>query len=136
MSIDKIAYTRKDPKWYMLDTDYVTVLNFNIGRRIHIESITLDQNILVMKKGWKWNGANILVDTQEVIRPSATHDALYTLIEKGKLDKKYMRLIDKQFISDWKEDFGKSNVFCKIKFFIRRNYSYFFLRVADWSGIN
>jgi len=49
--------------------------------------------VLVFKKGYAWNGANVVMDTKTIMRASLVHDGLYQLIKEKKLPKDPYRKI-------------------------------------------
>lgn len=53
-------------------------------------------NLLVMKKGYRWNGADAAPDVTRILRGSLVHDAICQLIGLGKLTMKPYRLLGDQ----------------------------------------
>ncbi len=52
---------------------------------------------LVLYKGYRWNGSNVVRDTAACMRASAVHDAICQLINEGKLDKSYRKYADQLY---------------------------------------
>lgn len=62
-------------------------------------------NVLVISKGYAWNGANFAWDTASIMRASLIHDALCQLIRKGILPyNPYRKLADHTFYRICRED--------------------------------
>lgn len=56
-------------------------------RRIRTDFVTLDLlGNLTLRRGFAWNGPDVIPDTPDVMRASAVHDALYGLMRAGHLD--------------------------------------------------
>ncbi len=51
---------------------------------------------LTIQKGYRWDGASfIAIDTEDFMRASLFHDALYQLMREGLLDRKHRKAADK-----------------------------------------
>jgi hypothetical protein len=60
--------------------------------------------ILTIKRGYAWNGANVIPDCKEIMRGSLVHDALYQAIRLGWLDPRFKRAADRLFKNQCRED--------------------------------
>ncbi len=65
---------------------------------IHTHFIQLTPDgVLYLKHGYAWNGANVVPDTDSILRASLIHDALYQLIRNGYLGMEHREEADKIF---------------------------------------
>jgi hypothetical protein len=84
-----------------VSTDYI-IVNIYAGGKFEHPYITL-------KKGYAINGVNLLPDRKVWIRAAFIHDALWQLIELGKLPKSMARVADRIFRDIVAEDDNKFN---------------------------
>jgi hypothetical protein len=88
--------------------------NYELGTRINIPNIILENNfismsesgLLFIKKGYAWDGpSGPTLDTENFMRGSLVHDALYQLMREGYLDPKvYKKQADALLVSICEED--------------------------------
>ena len=52
---------------------------------------------LLIKKGYSWNGADVVIDTKSVKRASLIHDSLYQLMRQGLIRQSYWTVADLEF---------------------------------------
>lgn len=50
--------------------------------------------VLLIKRGWCWDGATMAFDTEDFKLPSCIHDAFYHLLKRGLLDRSWRREAD------------------------------------------
>jgi len=71
--------------------------------------------------GFKWDGATCAIDTPDFMRGSCIHDALYTLIQQGKLPASFRAKADKILFNLCREDgmtlFRASYVYAAVRLF-------------------
>lgn len=85
-------------------------LELNTGirprRTIQLGHITLDKNgTLMLRKGYLWDGpSGPTVDTEDSMRGSAGHDALYELIKQGLIAEHWYPQANKDLLRWLKED--------------------------------
>jgi len=65
------------------------VLLTSTGLRLH------RLGVLSIPVGYEWDGATGGIDTDNFMRGSLVHDALYDLLERGAIAKKYRKVADK-----------------------------------------
>jgi len=69
------------------------------GIRIDSDFYKLTKDgILLVRKGYTWDGASGAVDTKSILKASCIHDILCELINAGKLAKSYQRTADKHLV--------------------------------------
>ena len=96
---------------YQLASAYKIAIEIRPKENIESEFINLDtEGNLLIKQGYAWDGpSGPVVDTEENMRASLVHDALYQLIRNGALSSRtYRKPADKIFKRLCKED-GVSN---------------------------
>jgi GGDEF domain-containing protein len=91
---------------YELEEEYRYRLSFNTNLSVAHESIVLEDDILILLKGFDWDGASgPAIDTKNVLRASAVHDALGSLMNRNLLDRsRFKKLSDDEFAIILKED--------------------------------
>lgn len=60
-------------------------------------AILLPSGCMALKKGFTWDGADVVRDNKINLMPSAVHDALYQMITNGSLPKKERVNADKTY---------------------------------------
>lgn len=108
---------------YMLDQHLGLMTDVRPKRQVEIDGwVTLHPNgWLTISLGYSWDGpSGPARDTENFMRASLVHDALYQLIEERKLSKRYRKAADKTMRRLCKED-GMG--------WFRRNYSYAAVRM-------
>lgn len=101
---------RADYKYQLAD-DYKITISIKPKSDITTDFIELSTaGVLLIKKGYAWDGpSGPVVDTEENMRASIVHDALYQLMRHGELSTRtHRRAADKLFQEICKED-GVSN---------------------------
>ena len=96
---------------YQLANAYKATISIQPKANITTDFINLDINgTLLVKSGYAWDGpSGPVVDTEENMRASLVHDALYQLMRHKQLSTKtYRKAADKIFKDMCKED-GVSN---------------------------
>lgn len=64
-----------------------------------------NKSVFCIKKGHRWDGASgVAVDTDNFMRGSLLHDALYQAIREGHLTTKYRKLADKILFNICRQD--------------------------------
>lgn len=79
-------------KWkykYQLIDNFSIKLPFKSSKVIDINWVNFSGYILIIRKGYCWDGATCAIDTNDFMIASLVHDALYQLIRAGKLDMCY-----------------------------------------------
>lgn len=90
---------------YILTEDYSHRLSFNTGARVVLGPIELDGETLLLRTGFGWDGASgRAVDTKDVLRASAVHDALRDLMKARLLDSELKEDVDREFAAILEED--------------------------------
>jgi len=88
-----------------LGENYLHHLSFDTKTTVTFGKIELDGDILRLRAGFGWDGASgPAVDTKDILRASAVHDALWDLMKQGLLDSRYKKAVDSEFISILEED--------------------------------
>lgn len=94
----KIKYVRHPGGTYELSEKY-TIQTDIYPKRNQIDTrsgVTLNQNgLLVIHPGYTWDGATGGIDTDNFMRASLVHDALYDLMRWGSLPSSYRKNADK-----------------------------------------
>jgi len=83
---------------YRLARDFQAMLPIKgIFARSKSGLITLHESgLLVIKRGWAWDGASgLTIDTKSSMRGALIHDALYQLIREGLLPLEYREIADR-----------------------------------------
>ena len=96
---------------YQLANDYAQNISIKPKENIETSFINLDsEGHLLIKSGYAWDGpSGPVIDTEENMRASLVHDALYQLMRNQELSKrKYRKAADQLFKDMCKED-GVSN---------------------------
>ncbi len=91
---------------FRLDKDYRYTLSFDTGVNLECGKIVLHGKRLLLKAGYGWDGASgPVIDTENVLRGSAIHDALYALMREGYLEEDEFRSdCDRELARILKED--------------------------------
>lgn len=118
-----MKYRKLNKQWkYETDQDEsfeCHILGFDIAH----EYFTLDQyGNLLIKKGYRWDGTTVAIDTDSNMTPSLFHDCGYQMIRLGLLPLQWKHVIDWKFKLMCIER-GMSN--------IRANYFYY---AVKWFG--
>ena len=75
---------------YQLAREYRCLTGILPERAIRTQFLTLDLvGELTIRRGYAWNGADVIPDDKEVMRASLVHDALYQLLRDGHLEQKW-----------------------------------------------
>lgn len=82
---------------YQLQQAHIADLHCTLSAEvIDSEYICLNGSLLVIKKGYAWDGpSGPTIDTKSFMRGSLVHDALYQLMRDGYLDGSYRKVADK-----------------------------------------
>jgi len=94
----KIHYTKQGGKWpYKLTVPHVEDTGMKLPGRIITDYMHIDRGgSLYISDGYSWDGpSGPAIDTEDFMRGSLVHDALYQLIRNGHLDKKWRKPADK-----------------------------------------
>ena len=103
MNGDRIFY-RTGYK-YQLARDYRCPTGILPDKAIHTQFLTMDLvGELTIKRGYAWNGADVIPDTHDVMRGSLVHDALYQLLRDGYLNQEWRDEADKLLMTMCIED--------------------------------
>jgi len=81
---------------YQITQNYV--IKTDIYPKTNIETDYIDLNIsgvLLIKKGYSFDGASGAKDTKTIMRGALVHDALYQLLRMEKIEPKYKKEADK-----------------------------------------
>jgi hypothetical protein len=82
---------------YQLAEDYYVRVPIK-GYSVAADFLYLDPSgMLVIKRGYAWDGATGAPDFKVVMRGSLVHDALYQLMRLGKIPKTYKTIADRVF---------------------------------------
>ncbi|BFT31242.1 hypothetical protein D210916BOD24_24180 [Alteromonas sp. D210916BOD_24] len=110
MATEKYIEYRADYK-YQLASDYRILTNIVPKTAIQTEFIHLDKSgDLLVKSGYAWDGpSGPVVDTEENMRGSLVHDALYQLMRNGWLNARVHRKAADQLFKDICIEDGVSN---------------------------
>jgi len=92
MTTDWIVYRRKYK--YRLFDDYITQLPFKVSIDIITPFVTLSRSgALIIKEGYSWDGpSGPTFDTDNFMRGSLVHDALYELMRANLLNHEIYRI--------------------------------------------
>lgn len=83
-----------DPIWkYELLQEKVCTLRYKMDIKTHrllphqaqYFGVTHDGRTVILKKGYRWNGSNVVVDTRTDMRASAIHDLQAQMMLNGKI---------------------------------------------------
>ncbi len=87
--------SKEDSMKYELLTNYRIQTNIYPEHKVRTKHITLFKNgILSIRRRFKWNGGDMVIDTDTVIRGSLVHDALCILYHLKLLAKKWIKRIN------------------------------------------
>ena len=113
---------------YDLPYPYYRITSIKPEEIIVLGKIKLLKNgLLHLDTGFGWDGPTGMIDTTNLIRASAEHDAFYRLIRWEKLDQRFQRRVDIEFIKVAKKD--GVNVF-------RRWYALYGLKKLGYTAIS
>ena len=84
--------------------------------------VLVHDGVLIIKKGYMWDGpSGPTIDTEDFMRASLVHDALYQLIREDVLPAKYRKKADKLLLAICKEDgmpyFRRQYVYQAVRWF-------------------
>lgn len=83
---------------YQLEETITFLVPIYSPSTIELDYLQLEPNgTLTIKKGYAWNGADVVIDSKNVIVPSLVHDALYQLMRNKKLPHYYWKVADLTF---------------------------------------
>ncbi len=100
-----IKYNKKNKRYHLEETVSIqTDLRPGEVRAIKDYVMLLPSGLLVVYKGYFWDGATMAPDFTSVIRASLVHDALYQMIEEGLLPLAARPIADKLLKSVMIED--------------------------------
>jgi len=89
-------------------------------------------HMLVLQKGYSWNGANVVPDGTKILRASVIHDALCQLIGMGKLPKSpYRKLADQTLYHICRMD-GMSWIAATTMYYAVRFYAHIIKPIKQW----
>ncbi len=122
MEYERVSYK------YRLKETYDQPLTWGLLQIYEGKFLVLAHGILTLKPGYMWDGpSGPTVDTENFIRASLVHDALYQLIREGVLPiKPYRKKADKLLLEICEKD-GMS--------WFRRRYVYYAVRQFGGSAI-
>lgn len=90
---------------YQLTRDVAHRLVFKTGRSYQSDYFRLDDDFLLIYKGYAWDGASgPTADTPSTMRGSAVHDCGYQLIRLGILTPEFRALFDREIERCCQED--------------------------------
>lgn len=97
---------------YQLANSYKLNIPIRPSTDIKTEFVDLDTNgNLVVKKGYAWDGpSGPVIDTEENMRASLIHDALYQLMRREELKARTYRKAADQLFKDLCKEDGVSNI--------------------------
>lgn len=112
----------KDGYNYQLKQDYLINTGLNLSVDLCGDYLELYKGgLLVIKKGYAWDGATCAIDTNNFMRGSLVHDAMYQLIRDGAIDKKHRvyadKLLHKILLEDGMSKFRAGYVYLAVKQF-------------------
>ncbi len=111
MATENYIRYRADYK-YQLANSHKTSIPIKPKSDIETDFIDLDTNgSLLVKKGYAWDGpSGPVIDTDENMRASLVHDALYQLMRNKELSSRTHRKAADQLFKDICKDDGVSNL--------------------------
>lgn len=96
-------YERFGSVW-RVTKDYAIMTNCTPRRVILDDFFSLaPDGLLIIRKGYCWDGATCAWDTPDFMRGSCVHDVLCQMVETGKLDKSNREKADKMLAKILKE---------------------------------
>ena len=97
---------------YQLANSYKITIPIRPKSKIDTDFICLDENgVLLVKKGYAWDGpSGPVIDTDENMRASLVHDALYQLMRNKELSSRTHRKSADQLFKDICKADGVSNL--------------------------
>lgn len=108
---------------YQLCNKYFTYTDVKPFKDIETQWVKLCSNgVIIINKGYAWDGATCCPDLKSIIRASLIHDALCQLIELGLLPESYRSGVDSTLHRLCIED-GMNPIIAKIIIFAVRLYS-------------
>lgn len=110
MATEKFIRYRSEYKYQLAD-GYTIEISIKPKQAIETDFINLDEaGILLIKNGYAWDGPSFpLIDTDENIRASLVHDALYQLMRNEELSSRADRKAADQMFKDICKTDGISN---------------------------
>lgn len=91
---DKPWY-RKTSRGYRLLKDLTVHTDIFPRSFVQTQYVNLTSTgVLLIKRGWEWDGATMAFDTEDFKLPSCVHDALYYLIQSGLIDSRHRKAAD------------------------------------------
>ena len=75
--------------------DMALSFDLDFDETIKSDFIILDEGVLTIKPGYAWDGATGAIDTDNFMRASLVHDALYQLMRENKLNRKFRKTVDR-----------------------------------------
>lgn len=108
-AIDDIEYTKGYK--YQLKEDVLFDTNIKIKKTIETPFVTLyGHGTLLVKQGYAWDGpSGPTIDTDNFMRGSLAHDAIFQLARMGLLDKKWFDEANRMLLDICEQD-GMSGV--------------------------
>jgi len=80
---------------YQLETGFSTYTGISIEKDIDTTYISMTtKGMIMIKKGYAWDGATIAIDTKNFMKGSLVHDAIYQLIRQKHLPRKFRKEAD------------------------------------------
>lgn len=111
--LQTVSYTRA-PKWdYVLTSDLPVVTPWELGNHDFQDEfgnvwLQMRGKMLIVKKGYAWDGASLAPDFKDVILASCVHDALIQFVRvscfplgKSQIDKIFRDLMPYRFAARW-----------------------------------
>jgi len=92
-------------KGFILTKDYVIKTNITQPNIDH-KFFSLHNGILIIKKGYWWNGVTGWVTTKSTLRSSLVHDCFYQMMQESLLNLRYKTRVDKLYYNMAIEDGG------------------------------
>lgn len=89
-----MKYSKLQGYKYKLEEDYGIEVPVLSAYEIHHPYIELQYGIMVIKRGYCWDGATGVPDNRDNMRGSLVHDALYQLMRLGLIDRSYKDYAD------------------------------------------
>ena len=95
----KVKYIKLPTSWkYELAEPEIFTLPKSVGTSvIEAKHIVIVGRVIRINEGYRWNGPSFAIDTENAMRASLLHDAMYDLMKQGLLDQKWRRIADKMY---------------------------------------
>lgn len=117
---------------YILAEQLIRQTNVKPENAIGIDRFIIlrTDGVLILGKGYAWNGANCVPDTKENMEASLVHDALYQLMQEGVLSLSWKEKCDEE-LRDIMIEKGSNKIIASIFFWGVTTFGSYFIKYPD-----